>query len=234
MQRSSRSGLVLALSIAVTTGVSGSALAYDVIDNPYGNSATIIVIATRTNHDGPVYPMAVFQRQSDGECTHFQLGTAQGLNQEYLINSGNGNDIITEPKSAGSISCTNTGFGTIWGTIPVSPLLYNGNVLDVDARGGDDTIACLNGDTYCWGGDQNDVMLNYSAIGRLHGGDGNDRLLGSSAISSDWLQGDEHNDCLDDPGDSHSKFDCGNGSDSYISPGGTGRISCEAAVSSCP
>jgi Ca2+-binding RTX toxin-like protein len=195
--------------LAVTKAAHASFL----VVNPYGNEPVSVIVGNEAT-----FGAMVCYKASGGRVTAYRLGTNAGLDKDYTIASGNGNDFMVIVSST-PYQCSDYSFG---------PLLYNGKRLDMKGSGGSDIILCGAGKSDCFGDSGGDDMQAFSAIGRISGVGGDDTLLGSSA-ATDRLSGGTGNDCLSDPGNAHSEFACGDGNDLFVTPA-SGRSSCETPV----
>jgi Ca2+-binding RTX toxin-like protein len=214
------------LTAMMTTALAGLAVARQAqaafpVDTPYGSQAVSVLIGT----DPRFGPIVCYQSHANGSIfTVYSLGTTAGLDQDYVVRAASGADFIQIFSSGTSTQC---------GGYQFDPLKYNGKRLDVKGSGGNDTIICGAGRSDCFGDTGKDTMQNFSPVGRLIGGASNDRLSGSSSITTDRLSGGTGTDCLDDPGNRHTEFDCGADADFFVSPA-SGAISCETPVTTCP
>ena len=167
---------------------------------------------------------AVLQNIWTGECSFYHIGTASGLDNNYnIVGGGSGDFMVVVGGYTTSVNICG---------VNITSLLFNGHSCDVYGFGGADFIATGAGLSFGFGGEGDDIMLAFSGAGFLTGQNGNDRIFGSSAVTNDMIFGEEGNDCLTDPGNAHRFFDCGNGSDRFVSPA-SGANSCETPVTSC-
>jgi Ca2+-binding RTX toxin-like protein len=220
-----RTKLLLAMMTMTAVGLASAtrAEAAITVDNPFGSQRVFVIVGHTS-----VGPIVGFQSFATGECIVYSLGNGAGLNNDYTIRGSSGDDgMIVFGGFGGGGSGGYCGF-------TVSALLYNGHFLDIRAGSGNDAIHCGAGDSHCHGDGGNDGIQSYSGVGAIFGDSGRDNLTGLSAITTDSLSGGSGDDCLADPGNAHSRFDCGTQDvhDFYVSPA-SGRVSCEVAVSRC-
>jgi hypothetical protein len=208
-------GIVAAYALA---GV-GQAHAFTSVNSPFGPNVTNVYVGMT----GGV-AKAVF-RQSNGACSFFTLGNSSGLTDDFQINTNSANDFLIVVGGLG------TRFD-VCGT-SVFPILYNGHFLDVNGSGGDDLVFNGTGDSFALGSDGNDTVETFSPIGRAVGQNGADRVFGTSAVTTDWLEGDADSDCLQDFGNSATTFDCGASTHDFFVFPNTPTAGCEVQVSGC-
>jgi hypothetical protein len=167
----------------------------------------------------------VFFRPSSGPCRWRDMGVGH-LDGNYVINTSWDNDFLIVVG----------GLGTRFDVCGTSlfPMVYNGNFLDVNGVGGNDFVFNGTGDSFAWGSEGNDTLETFSPIGRALGENGSDHVYGTSAITTDSLEGGDGADCLQDFGNSSNTFDCGpDDHDFFVWPSTPTPISCEIPVSSC-
>jgi Ca2+-binding RTX toxin-like protein len=219
--------LPLALGLALTASALATAEARAAtISSPFG-SAPVSAVIGMASSGGSTLPRVMWQNNNTGACSSTALGSSgAGLDDNYLIVGGSGDDTML---IVGGV-LNNIGFCGF----SVSSLAYNGHFLDISGSGGSDVLYSGTGDTWSSGNDGNDFIYGYTPIGLLLGGAGQDAVLGSSAIATDSLFGDSGDDCLKDPGNAHSSFDCGTQDvHDYYWSGNTPGPTCEVAVSGC-
>jgi hypothetical protein len=199
----------------------GDAQAQVILNNPWGNAPMNVYVGM----SGGV-AKAVFLNRTTSACAFSTLGTSSGLTNNFEIIGGGDMDFLIVAGGLG------TRFD-VCGT-SVTSLSYNGHFLDVNGNGGNDFVFPGTGDSFGLGGEGNDTLQQFSPIGQLVGGNGDDRVFGTSGVTTDRLFGQGGDDCLDDPGNAHSTFDCGtqNFHDFFVSPA-SGALSCEVVVSGC-
>jgi Ca2+-binding RTX toxin-like protein len=188
------------------------------VANPFGNDPIIAVVG----HNLSVGPVICYNNRRTFQQRAFSLGTLAGLNDNYNIQGGSDNDDIKVVSELSQFECGFT----------LEPLVYNGFRLDVNGLDGADIVRCGSGRSACFGNGGNDTMFAFSPTDRVNGGSNNDKVVGTSAVTTDRLEGDSGNDCLTDPGNQHSVFNCGSGTDKFVAPA-SGRVGCETQVSSC-
>jgi hypothetical protein len=215
--------LAAALGIFVVHAVAGAGKAHaqSTIGPPpeWGSAAVNVYVGNIGTS-----PWAIFFNQSTGQCDNRKLGNEVGLITNYFIQGNSGNDFLIVVGGLG------TRFDVCG--LSLTTLNFNGHFLDVQGLGGDDFVFNGLDDSFGWGGENNDTVQTFSAIGRALGGNGNDRVFGTSSVSTDRLFGEAGFDCLSDPGNAHEIFNCGSEADFYVSPA-SGKISCDFSVSSC-
>jgi hypothetical protein len=190
------------------------------VTSPYDDQGVSVTVG----HDPRFGPIVCYQLNTSGSTfTVYSLGTTAGLNDDYMIASGNGNDFLKTINSTGTSAC---------GGYIFNSLVYNTHRLDMRGSGGNDTIVCGFGKSDCFGDTGDDHMQAFSPTGRISGAGGKDALLGTSAVATDRMSGGTGADCLEDPGDQHAEFDCGADADTFVLPG-SNRISCETNVPHC-
>jgi hypothetical protein len=142
-----------------------------------------------------------------GRVTVRTLGGTAGLDDDYHVNGGTGNDSVVFVQSTTSSYCRSH-------FVSLSPLNYNGNFLDVNGKAGSDIIMGAQGDTVYFGDTGNDLLMTSSPIGQMLGGGNDDLVISISAGGSERLWGDAGNDCLHDMTDTYFTYTCGAGTDS--------------------
>jgi Ca2+-binding RTX toxin-like protein len=167
---------------------------------------------------------------SGKEPVVYSLGGPSGLNDDYLIATNSGNDSVDVVSSTSLIACGRTLHPLVYGKRPDG----RSRRLDVSTRQGNDRISCGKELSNCDGAQGDDLLFAASPIGTIRGGSGKDKLVGHPVFGTgDRLSGGSGNDCLNDPGNDHSLFDCGSGTDLFVTPA-SGAIDCETPVNSCP
>jgi Ca2+-binding RTX toxin-like protein len=236
MRRKALTFTALMVASVASLAVSKQAHA-ELVASPYGNQRVFV----KVGYDSRFGPIVCFlPTDNPSTSTVYLLGNLNGLNQDYMIAARGGNDtLLTVSRSGQALpGCNPPNQGPYF----FEPLVYgvnpaNGQSWRLDMRGssGKDTIVCGGGKSDCFGDTGDDDMQGFSGIGALNGNSGKDSLAGSSAITTDRLSGGPDNDCLEDPGDRHTRFDCGDGADTYVPPG-SGRVSCETkqTLVQCP
>jgi hypothetical protein len=201
---------------------SSDARAEIIISSPWGSSTGFTAFVGMSGGVAKV----VFQNHLTSACSSTTIGTASGLNNDYLIVGGNDTDFLIGVGGLASLY-------TVCGT-SITPLAYNGHFLDMDGGSNTDLVFPGTGDSFGYGSDGDDLMQTFSPIGIILGGNGADDMYGTSAVTTDAIYGEGGDDCLTDDGNAHSTFDCGGQTthDYYVSPA-SGAVSCEVSVSSC-
>jgi hypothetical protein len=215
------------LIVAMTMGIAAPVLAGAseahalIVKSPpmaWGDAPAVAVIGQHLRRHAPFLepfsslPAVVWRNDITQEC-HIDLLTENafllnlGLEDNALITTRGGNDPVA---MAGGLFETTTFCG-----FEIAPLNYNGHFLDIFTAGGNDVIESGRGDTFCMGDSGTDKLESFTPIGRMIGGLGNDFIGGISAVATDWLQGDDDNDCLHDSGNNFAVFDCGPGTDLF-------------------
>jgi hypothetical protein len=202
------------------------------IFNPFPNDSVFVNVGEAFDRDAnPLGAWAVFYNSRTAECAAKKLDPGH---EGWAVFGGNGDDImiIVGGSGQGPVNLCND-----W---TMTSFDYSRGFVDIRAGDGRDVIFCGSGDSWCFGDGGNDVIFNYSAVGRNIGGPGDDAVHGTSAVATDWLEGNAGIDCLDDPGDLHSLFDCGVAPDrpdlpnhDFFVPPGSGAIGCDIQVMSC-
>jgi hypothetical protein len=208
---------------SVASLVSANASALTEISSPFASAG--IAIAAAGSGGGAM--VACFEEGGFGAGLglHMEfLGGSAGLQDDFRILGGSGNDVIVFPQSTTTAYCGLT----------LSALKYNGHFLDANGRDGTDVLFGAQGDTFFYGSFGNDLLISYSPIGFSFGGWGDDHVVSLAAGSGDSILGEIGADCLYDSTATFSAFDCGSGSDRFSnSPKPPGTISCETATSCC-
>ena len=220
----SRTRLILALTLTVNAASFASAStakAFKSELNPWFNDPV-------TANIGETFLGATvswFNRRTQ-ECVNIPLDLDS---DNYLIQGGNAVDIMIIVGGVGQGP-----IGVCEG-VTMTALNYRGRIVDIFGGNGADVIFCGAGTSRCVGGTGNDVIRGYSAEGSISGDEGDDRMFGNSAITLEYIFGNNGDDCLSDPGNEHSLFDCGNhiAGDSYVFPATDAEFTCEAQVPSC-
>jgi hypothetical protein len=212
----------LLLTVTTISALTALAEPAQAINNPHGNVKVELTVGRRPNG----VMRACFKRSSDGLEASVDFGNAGGMTRAENILLNGGDDIIFV---VGGFFQSRFACGENLGVTR-----NNGFKLQVQGVGGNDSGHCGHDNTDCLLGLGNDSMFAHSPIGRVHGQGGNDNLFGdgTSSGNADRLFGGTGNDCLNDPGNEHAIFDCGDGADRAVNRP-VDAISCEESVSSC-
>jgi hypothetical protein len=215
-----RISVLLAAAAGALVSASGSAQATQFATSPYA-AAEIFVGQV---FGGDTY--VTFCDKNSAEEASQQIGNSSGLFDHTHIEAGSGNDTITilngsssNPCAAGLIGAPN----------------YGTKYLDAFGFAGNDTIESLTqGDTHIYGMGGLDFMVAYGPTTYQFGGDDRDRMHAFHwTSSSDAMYGEGGNDCLWDLSGAAAAFDCGTGSDDYVTPAPSNRSGCDNVVGSC-
>jgi hypothetical protein len=219
----SKCKIACAAVFSVASLASANASALTEIISPFA-SAGIAIGAAGVGGGAMV---ACFEEGGFGAGLGFRmefLGGSAGLQDDFRIVGGSGNDTIVFPQSTTTAFCGLT----------LSALRYNGHFLDANGQGGIDVLFGAQGDTFFFGSSGNDLLISFSPIGQSFGGVGDDHVVSLAAGGGDRIFGDSGADCLHDATATFSAFDCGTGSDRFSnSPKPPGTISCETATACC-
>jgi Ca2+-binding RTX toxin-like protein len=212
--------MALGALAALTTGVKTAEAT--LLQSPYGFNAAVNVTIGSSNGR----QIVLWEKIGTTECTTTVLGTT-GLNDNYTIQASSMNDFVWLPAGGWGLGAC--------GGVSGGALNYAGHYLDVDGWQGNDGIGGGAGDTWLLGYTGNDRLETWSPIGHVLGEAGDDTLSARGSGTSQYLQGGDGNDCLQDENAAALVFDCGAGTDSRVS-GWTppGSVSCENVVSFCP
>jgi hypothetical protein len=227
----------LMLTTMMTASLVGLALARPAsaftVTSPFGSQAVTVTVGTELTH-GPI----VCFDAGGGQRQAWSLGTQGTLNNDYRIVTNAGNDEVT--IVSGQMAVTE-----VCGLYSLHSLTYGKKPdgvtswrLDVSTGLGKDFIRCGHGLSDCYGDQDDDKLFAYSSTGKIHGGAGKDTLRGEVALGGGKgvkMVGGTGNDCLQDPFNGNSStFDCGSGTDLFVSNPGASVIGCETPVMSCP
>jgi hypothetical protein len=206
---------------------SGSALAVTEVRSPFGSSPVQAFIGSSPSlpfQIGGPFQIILWRRLSDSACLGTVIGNESGLFDDYEVLASSGNDRIRILPTGDS----NTPFCGV----SMNGLIYGGHYLDLFGLGGNDQLSTGNGDTWMWGQDGDDSLIS-NGFGVMYGGAGNDVLVAISAIfNNEALFGENGNDCLEDRNAAALSFDCGAGTDRYVTFFGTPiSTNCETPIS---
>ena len=148
--------------LAHSLALDGSAFGLTQISSPFGTAPVLAYVGQADVTPGP--QMVVWKRLSDGACMNNAIGTDTGLNDDYDIVGGSGNDNI---RIIAGEKIDNFCFFSL------RSLIYNGHYLDLHGGAGNDHLTSSNGDSWLFGDDGNDVLY-FAGMGNLFGGNGND------------------------------------------------------------
>jgi Ca2+-binding RTX toxin-like protein len=210
---------LLALTVLGLLGAfqAKSAQALTNLNNPFSGGPAVIVKVAKIS--GNMY--VTWKRISDSSCLFQFIGGAAGLNTDYNVHGGGGNDNMQIVAIANQNVCGFT----------LEPLAYNGHYVDLFGEGGNDTVFNPgNNETWISGGPGKDLVFGSTFGGRIAGDDDEDLVLGG--VDDNILVGGEGPDCLSVSHNLAATYDCGNGADRRTSTP-SNVISCESLVPSC-
>ena len=187
--------------------------------SPFGNAP----VSVRIGSD-PEGQWIGWQNQTTGECAWDWIGDTTGINDDYLVASGQGNDSLV----------VQTTLATFCG-YPIGIPRYNGHVLDLYGYGGNDFLSSpttLN--TSIFGGEGNDWITSGNGIATLKGFNGDDLILASGSGFGGRYYGEAGNDCLFiKPTLAPALMTCGDGTADRWSGPGTRPATCEITETHC-
>jgi hypothetical protein len=169
------------------------------------DAPTTIAIGQAQNLGGRT--VVVFKNESSEECLIHQFDGDRGLTDDYFLETRGG---IDQVAVVGGLFDQTT-----FCAVDLTPLIYNNRKFDFYLGAGNDVMESGRGEGWCHGEAGGDKLESFAAFGRMLGGDGPDIIGGISALATDWLQGDDGDDCLHDSGNNTLLFDCGPGTDRY-------------------
>lgn len=215
--------LLMPVIAGVFTSAERPANALTTIYAPWGTGVTSEVKALYGKDHNGSGAFIVWQNRFTGECTSQNLGTGNGLFDDYQVVLTDGNDEFwtLAPGQATVQFC-----GMAWDSVN-----FGFHFLDVSGGYGNDLISSGSAGNDSWiGGSQGDDFLwnNHSGSG-IVAYDGNDTLATTGNSMQMW--GGDGNDCLEDSLKTATTFDCGNGSDKYAyTHAPSTKTSCESST----
>lgn len=220
------------MTLRLLLGIASACLVYRVtsdspaqartqIASPFGNAAIAAYVGSFDTAPGQV---VIWVRVSDQACQNTIIGNGVGLFDDTELSGGSGDDFM----SIISLSITVCGF-------KINAPFYNGHYLDLYGGAGKDVLTSYTGDSWLFGQDGND-RLTFNGFGNLFGGNGNDSVSSRGTFSTEGLYGEAGNDCVEDRNAQASVVDCGVGTDTLSTFGGTPiSVNCETTSPNvCP
>jgi len=180
--------------------------------SPYGNTQV------KARVGGNAYGQWIaWQNLLSGECFWDQIGDTTGLNDDYFVASGQDSDNLAIMGTLETVCGWEIG-------VP----LYNGHHVDLFGYGGHDTLTCpTTGDTWIYGGSENDWIVSNRGSAYLYGGYGDDVIIAGGSGIVGKVRGEAGNDCLYiKPPLWPALMSCGAGIDHWSGPG-TRPADCE-------
>jgi Ca2+-binding RTX toxin-like protein len=214
MSRKAVKLMLVALGAATALASAGEAQAA-MANSPWPTMPTRVVIGERNSKQ-----IVLWRNIFTEECRETVIGNAGGLTDDWRVTGGSNTDnVVIVEGSFTTLSCGGTS---------LSPLKYNGRILDVVLGAGNDNTFAGSGDTWIFGEAGSDFIESSNPAAALVGGEGNDNLIALGPGFYQQLWGEGGSDCLQDENEGWAVFSCGGGfSDKYVSTHGAPNSDCE-------
>jgi hypothetical protein len=215
----SKIGLVgAAFSVAVAVW-SADAHASTIRMTPFGNAPVTAYIGSDASGQ-----WIAWKNQTTGACAWHWIGDTTGINDNYFVAGGKGNDNLNVVTT----TVTFCGFS-------IAAPLYNGHYVAINGIEGNDSVwSTGTSDTSLIGGLGNDWLVSGRGNAYLQGDAGNDKIWATGSGSGGIQDGADEDDCLlISKTSSPMQTTCGNGNNDRWSGPGTRPLDCEITDTKC-